>query len=50
MFIMIIDLRLQLHSFKKNIGDNVVDTVKYTGKKIGDAVSGFFGNLGSVLG
>ncbi|MBU8790683.1 LXG domain-containing protein [Oceanobacillus caeni] len=34
----------------QDIGESVVDTVKDAGEKIGEAVSGFFGNLGSVFG
>ncbi|MBU8790689.1 hypothetical protein KM885_07780 [Oceanobacillus caeni] len=33
----------------QNVGNAIVDKVTDTGEKIGEAVSGFFGDLGSVF-
>lgn len=47
---LIIDKALELGEGLVNTGEKILDSVVDVGKDIGEAVSGFFGNLGSVFG
>lgn len=46
----IIDKALELGSNVVDPGKEFISNIGETGKEIGEAVSGFFGNLGSVFG